>query len=101
MSREAQARYAARQAAADPEGWRSRRKAARRRWRVANALADRAHVKVRRALKSGALVRPTTCARCGVECTPEASHDDYAKPLVVEWLCRRCHAIKDMGKANL
>lgn len=86
--------------ATDPEGWRARRKAARRRWRAANPVKNRAHVAVQRALANGTLTRPNSCARCGVECKPEASHDDYTKPLIVEWLCRRCHAVKDMGVSS-
>lgn len=96
--RNAQARYAARQKAQDPEGWRERRKAARRRWRIANGEKSYAHLVVYRASRTGKLIRPPACSKCGVECKPEASHDDYTKPLVVEWLCRRCHAIKDLGE---
>jgi len=96
--RHAQARYAARQIALDAEGWRERRKAARRRWRVANREKEVAHVTLRRAVRAGRLTRPDRCAKCGAVGKPEASHDDYSKPLVVEWLCRRCHAVKDMGR---
>lgn len=56
----------------------------------------RARNAVYRALKSGVLVRPDRCARCGKACKPQASHDDYARPLDVEWLCRACHARKDL-----
>lgn len=50
---------------------------------------------VKNALRSGALVRPDSCARCGVLCKPEASHDDYSRPLDIEWLCKTCHGAKD------
>lgn len=56
----------------------------------------RARNKVARAIQTGALVRPSACARCGVACKPEASHDDYADPLSVEWLCKPCHCRKDL-----
>lgn len=90
-----QARYAARQLAADPEGYRARRAAIRRAWQARNPDKHRAHAAVAYAISKGRLVRPTTCERCGTGCKPEASHDDYAQPLVVEWLCRSCHAAKD------
>jgi len=57
----------------------------------------RARQAVKRALQKGTLHRPDECASCHTACTPEASHDDYARQLDVEWLCRRCHAIKDRG----
>lgn len=43
------------------------------------------------AIRSGALVRPSTCSRCGKDCKPDAHHSDYNKPLEVEWVCRSCH----------
>lgn len=43
------------------------------------------------AIRTGTLIRPETCSRCGVQCRPDAHHEDYSKPLEVEWLCRRCH----------
>lgn len=55
--------------------------------------------KVRAAIVTGRLVRPTMCERCGVM-PPDAKdgrsqihahHDDYDRPLDVEWICARCH----------
>jgi hypothetical protein len=59
----------------------------RARWRVADAI------------RSGRLVRPSTCSECGVDpgvdelgrSRVEAHHDRYDDPLVVRWLCRPCH----------
>lgn len=51
--------------------------------------------KVKNALRTGALARPDRCGRCLIACKPEASHDDYARPLDVEWLCKTCHGAKD------
>lgn len=56
---------------------------------------QRARSLVFTALRNGTLIRPDRCERCGVKCVPEASHDDYSIPLLVEWLCRQCHVIKD------
>lgn len=49
----------------------------------------RARDRVCKALRTGKLVRQP-CAHCGAVRT-EAHHPDYAKPLDVVWLCRRCH----------
>lgn len=53
----------------------------------------RLHVRaaVRRAVSSGALVRPEKCSRCGSGGRIQAHHHDYDKPLDVEWLCASCH----------
>lgn len=58
---------------------------------------------VRKAIRSGALTRPDTCQRCGQasEWPIEASHDDYSRPLDIEWLCKRCHAQKDWAAARI
>ena len=46
---------------------------------------------VRSAVRDGRLFRPDNCSECGVKCTPHGHHEDYSKPLVVEWLCKICH----------
>jgi hypothetical protein len=56
----------------------------------------RARRAVQQAISRGVLTRPGNCEHCGKHCRPEASHDDYAKPLEVEWLCKRCHIEKDL-----
>ena len=44
------------------------------------------------AVLRGDLVKPTTCERCNKETTSlHGHHEDYDFPLVVDWLCRRCH----------
>lgn len=46
----------------------------------------------RRALRRGELVRATTCAWCGTEAKRIAGHHpDYARPLMVVWICTHCH----------
>lgn len=46
---------------------------------------------VAKALRSGALVRPGRCERCGAGGRIEAHHPDYDRPLDVEWRCLGCH----------
>lgn len=56
----------------------------------------RAYQLVHAALRRGELVKAASCERCGKSDVPlEGSHDDYSRPLDVEWLCRQCHAKKD------
>jgi hypothetical protein len=69
------------------------------RWRAKHpklvAVARRVQSTVRRAIRSGQLVRPGVCDQCRTACKPEAAHADYARPLEVVWLCRRCRALWD------
>lgn len=46
---------------------------------------------VTNALKRGDLIRPPDCSECGVMTRVEGHHDDYAKPLAIRWLCKKCH----------
>ena len=43
------------------------------------------------AVRIGSLLRPSICQQCKVECKPDAHHEDYSKPLEVQWLCKICH----------
>jgi hypothetical protein len=48
---------------------------------------------VRQALKDGVLVKPAACSWCGREDLPiHGHHPDYARPLMVVWICARCHS---------
>lgn len=91
----AQRRHVARRLATDPDAFRAYRYECNRRWREKNREKVRAHLAVARAIRAGRLVRPEICGRCGEARKIEASHDDYSRPLDVEWLCRQCHALKD------
>lgn len=42
-------------------------------------------------IKAQRLPRRSTCERCGAD-SPERHHPNYAEPMVVVWLCKRCHA---------
>lgn len=45
---------------------------------------------VRRAIERGALT-PQSCCVCGSDHYVVAHHEDYSKPNVIAWLCKRCH----------
>ena len=43
-------------------------------------------------MRAGRLIRPDNCSRCDEERKVIAHHEDYSKPLEVQWLCRSCHS---------
>jgi hypothetical protein len=65
------------------------------RMRAAHPEKYKARSDLNNAVLLGKIRKPAKCDRCGSE--PESSrhiqahHDDYAKPLEVEWLCKACH----------
>lgn len=87
--------WADRKKADDPDAWRASRREIQRRYRAKHAVANRAQRILNYALETKSIERPSSCQQCGKDCTPEGSHDNYNKPLEVEWLCRQCHAKKD------
>lgn len=46
------------------------------------------------AIKKGLLTRPDECTVCEKQGQVEGHHEDYAKPLQVIWLCRKCHVAR-------
>lgn len=64
-------------------------------WNRRNPLAARAHARVTYALARGR-IHKTPCEVCG-KLKTEAHHEDYAKPLDVNWLCRSCHKLVDLS----
>jgi hypothetical protein len=64
-------------------------------WRRTYPERRAAHHAVEKAVRTGKLIRPTICERCGKDCKPDGAHTDYSKPLDVLWLCRRCHMRMD------
>jgi SOS-response transcriptional repressor LexA len=45
------------------------------------------------ALRSGKMSKPSVCSKCEGVGIIQAHHPNYSQPLVVEWLCRDCHAL--------
>lgn len=62
---------------------------------------DKAHNAVARAIRSGALVRPSECSDCGNPCKPDAHHPSFSAPLSVMWLCKRCHAAQHIAEGKV
>lgn len=77
------------------KGWVSKQKRAYvNRYRARYPLQAAANDAVSKAIRTGALLRPAACERCGGKPSHEplhGHHDDYTKPLTVRWVCRKCH----------
>ncbi len=43
------------------------------------------------AVKRGDIIKPRFCKNCNKKRKITAHHDDYSKPLEVQWLCYTCH----------
>ena len=43
------------------------------------------------AIKNGIIRRSVFCEGCGLPAITQAHHEDYNKPLKVDWLCNDCH----------
>lgn len=56
---------------------------------------ESARNRLNKAVNAGRIRRPKRCSECRKPCLAEGHHEDYAKPLDVRWLCRRCHMIAD------
>ena len=63
-------------------------------WNHSNKIKRKAHRLVKQAIKSGDLIR-CPCEVCNAVKT-EAHHEDYSKPLEVNWLCRNHHRARHM-----
>lgn len=60
-------------------------------WRSKNPEKYQAHMIVGTSLRKGILIRPSSCEKCSGSYLVQAHHEDYAKPLEVQWLCKWCH----------
>lgn len=85
---------------ANGRDWSSRNQkqviASANRWRTQNIerarMVQRAAYHVRKAVRTGVLVKPGSCSACGrSDLQITAAHHDYSKPLDIRWLCRSCH----------
>lgn len=53
-----------------------------------------AHKLVLYAIKLGMMQKQKECQKCRNNIRVEAHHEDYAKPLEVQWLCKVCHVAR-------
>lgn len=65
-------------------------------WRLKHAHKRKAHCLVNSALRNGALIAKP--CHCGAKA--QAHHDDYGKPLEVDWLCPKHHAERHVELRN-
>ena len=82
----------------------SRKKAIReknKRKSASNPMYNRCHNALLKAVRTGDIVRPDHCTRCMINCSPQAHHDDYSKPLEVMFLCPICHAHRHLELGRL
>jgi hypothetical protein len=68
---------------------------------VTVAYAARANAAVQRAIQKGILERRAACENCGAADNIQAHHENYDKPLEVEWLCVPCHKKRHAGGNSL
>lgn len=54
-----------------------------------------------KALVDGDIQRPQKCSKCSETGVIEAHHEDYRQPLVIEWLCKKCHGKADSALRRL
>lgn len=63
-------------------------------WKKRNPRKSAIHSLVLYAVRSGILTRSEKCEKCGHVCKTQGHHEDYNKPLEVQWLCDQCHGEK-------
>lgn len=59
-----------------------------------HVIKRRARHKLNYQIKIGNIIKPDNCLRCLKVCVPQGHHNDYSKPLEVDWLCRDCHRLE-------
>ena len=62
-------------------------------WMEKNIIKRAAHILAYNALRNGRLTKGK-CERCGTAKNIQSHHENYEKPLEVNWLCRNCHGIR-------
>ena len=73
-----------------PEGRLTNGKGAKK-YRLDHPEKTKAHDILNHAVRAGKLERPDTCEDCSKKRKVHGHHEDYDKPLEVDWLCQACH----------
>ena len=73
------------------EGGKKKRREAKRKYRLDFPAKEKAHGTVSNAIRDRRLEAPSDCESCFNERDLDGHHEDYSKPLEVDWLCRECH----------
>jgi hypothetical protein len=63
-------------------------------WRKANPHKSAVHIFVLWAVRVGVMKKPDACEQCGKIWKIQAHHENYEKPMDVNWLCSVCHGEK-------
>jgi ribosomal protein S27AE len=63
-------------------------------WIEQAQLQNKAQRDARAAINRGEIYQPDACQSCGSKRRTYAHHDDYREPLVVRFLCARCHGLE-------
>lgn len=64
----------------------------REKWTAENVIKRAASLIVNNAIRDGKLIKEYKCQECGIENVRiHGHHDDYSYPMVVRWLCSKCH----------
>jgi len=50
-----------------------------------------AHQIIGNAIARNEIIKPDNCSICNSTKKIESHHDDYTKPLLIRWLCEKCH----------
>ncbi len=63
-------------------------------WREEHPERLKAYSQLNYAIKRGEITKPNNCEKCARETHLSGHHEDYSKPLEVQWLCASCHKLK-------
>lgn len=80
----------------------SAKQARKKRQRERHTAKVRARGALSTAVRRGTIVKPDRCEGCGERFEKrqlQGHHEDYSKPLDVQWLCRGCHRLRHSEEA--